>query len=87
MNDKIAYINQGFRGATGMPVNCSFVASESADFSAREDGKSGFVGTSCEKSDRSLATKVEAVSKQSVTGSFKSWLVRTLETSFAHPYI
>ncbi len=87
MNDKIAYINQGFRGATGMPVNCSFVASESADFSAREDGMSGFVGTQSEQSDRSLATYAGTASEQSTGRSFKSWLVRMIETSFAHPYV
>jgi hypothetical protein len=87
MNDKIAYTHLGFRSAAGSPVTCSFVAREGAVSSAHEAGGGVITGAQGEKSDRSLATDAKAASQQSVAGSFKSWLVRTLETSFAHPAI
>ena len=87
MNDKIAYIHNGLRKGAGMPVSCSFVATEGADFSAREAGTRVNTGARSENADRSLATEAGAGSNQPAAGSFKAWLVRMIETSFAHPYV
>jgi hypothetical protein len=84
MNDKIRYIHIGLQGGLGMPIAYSFVGSEGAEGSAREDGQRDTEGVQSEEADRSLATASGAFSKASFR-SFKSWCVQMIETGFAHP--
>ena len=85
MNDKIRYIHIGLQGGLGMPIAYSFVGSEGAEGSAREDGKRDTGDVRYEEADRSLATKSEAFFSKASVQSFKSWCVQMIETGFAHP--
>lgn len=60
MNDKIRYIHIGLQGGLGMPIAYSFVGSEGAEGSAREDSKRDTRDAQCEEADRSLVNRAMA---------------------------
>ena len=84
MNDKIRYIHIGLQGGLGMPIAYSFVGSEGAEGSAREDGQRDTEVVQREEADHSLAATSGTFNKVSFR-SFKSWCVQMIETGFAHP--
>jgi hypothetical protein len=87
MNDKIINNHSGFLSRLGSPVACSFVGSQGAEISAREDSKREVREFQGGAADRDLAAGSESRVSKTSGRSFKAWCVRVIETSFAYPTV